>query len=180
MIVGLTGTNGAGKGTVVAYLEGKSFAHYSARGLILEEVDRRGLPHNRTSTNVVGNDLRKQYGADYIAKQLLARAKEKGGNVIIESLRTVGEAEYLKSHGAVVWGVDADRKLRYERALVRGGITDSVTFEEFCVQEDREMNQQEKHDMNVQGVLSIADAVFTNNGTQEELFAQVEAALAGK
>ena len=177
MIIGITGTNSAGKGTVVGFLKNKGFTHYSGRVFITEEIVRRGLPVNRINMNVVGNDLRKTYGPGYIAEQQLARAQAKGGDAIIESIRAVGEAEFLKSKGAFIWGVDADRKTRYERAVLRGSETDRVSFEEFCAQEDKEMNQKEKYDMNVFGVMALADEIFLNNGTEAELFAQVEAAL---
>lgn len=178
MIIGITGTNGAGKGTVVDYLvKEKGFTHYSARNFIVEEVERRGMPVNRDSTNVVGNDLRANFGPGYIIEQLFAQAKEAGGNAVIESLRAVGEAEFLKAQDALLWAVDADRKARYERSVKRGSGTDHVTFEQFCEQEDRELSQKERHKMNIFGVMQMADAVLINDGTPEELYSQVEAAL---
>ena len=178
MIIGITGTNGAGKGTVVDYLvKQKGFTHYSGRAFITEEILKRGLPVNRDNTNLVVNDLRKTYGAGYIAEQQLARAQAKGGDAVIESIRAIGEAEFLKSQGAKIWGVDADRRERYERSVMRGTDLDKISFEKFCEQEDREMAQTEKFDMNVRGVFALADVILTNNGTQEELFTQVEEAL---
>lgn len=177
MIIGITGTNGAGKGTVVEYLKSKGFAHGSGREFIFEEIRRRGMPLDRNSTNIVGNDLREKYGPGYIAQELMKRALAQKKDVVIESIRSVGEAEYLKSQGATIWAVNADRKIRYERSVLRGSETDKISFEKFCEQEDRELNQKEKYDMNILGVINMADAVFINDGTQEELFAQVEEAL---
>jgi dephospho-CoA kinase len=178
MIIGVTGTNGAGKGTVVEYLvKNKEFAHFSARGFITEEVVRRGLPVNRDNTNLVANNLRKTHHPAYIIEKLYKQAGTKGGDVVIESIRTVGEAEFLKSNGALIWAVDADRKVRYERIVLRSTELDKISFKKFCEQEDREMDQKEKFDMNIKGVMSMADKVFTNYGTPEELFAQIEKAL---
>lgn len=178
MIIGITGTNGAGKGTIVDYLiKSKGFAHGSARALITEEVDQAGLPVNRDTLNMVGNKLRKTRGPGYIAEQLLARAQAHGGNAVLESIRSLGEAQYLQSKGALIWAIDADRKIRYERAVLRGSQTDKVTFEEFCAQEDREMQSTEPWDMNIFAIMQMADHVFLNNGTQEELFVQVEVEL---
>ncbi len=177
MIVGVTGTNGAGKGTIVEYLQTKGFAHYSGRMFITEEIERRGLPVDRTSMNLVANDLRKQNGPFYIAGQLFKRAEEKGGDAAIESIRNIGEAKFLKEHGAKLFAIDADKRLRYERAVLRGSTTDKVLFEEFCLQEDREMAQTAEHDMNVFGVMKMADVVFQNNGTLTELHTQIDTAL---
>ena len=43
-IIGITGTIGAGKGTIVDYLvKEKGYVHYSVRAFIAEEIQRRGL-----------------------------------------------------------------------------------------------------------------------------------------
>ena len=178
MIIGITGTNGAGKGTVVEYLEKqKGFLHLSARNFIVDEIVRRGLPVDRDHTRLVANDLRKTFGPAYVIESLSSQASVHDGDVVIESVRTIGEAEFLRSQGAHIWAVDADRALRYERIIARGSATDHISFETFCEQEDREMRSTEPYDMNVFGVMQMADAVFTNNGTVEELFAQVEEVL---
>ncbi len=177
MIIGITGTNGAGKGTVVEYLKTKGFTHYSNSALIIEEIKKRGLPVNRDNTRLVANDLRQMYGPAYLVETNYARATGAGGDAVIEALRVIGEAEFLKAKGAVLFGVDADRKLRYERVVLRGTELDKISFEHFCAQEDREMNASEKWDMNIKGVIEMSDVVLQNDGTPEELFAQVEAAL---
>ena len=58
-IIGITGTLGAGKGTVVDFLVSeKGYKHYSVRSFISEEIIKRNLPLNRDSMVVVANDLR--------------------------------------------------------------------------------------------------------------------------
>lgn len=178
MIIGITGTNGAGKGTVVDYLvKEKGFTHFSVRKYIEAEIARRGLPLDRKSMNIVGNDMRAKYGFDYWDKLIAKDMANTKGNIVYESIRVLAGAKKFKEQGGILWGVDADRKIRYGRAVSRGSGTDKVSFEEFCAQEDKEMAQAAEHDMNVLGIMQIADAVFLNNGTQEELFAQVEDAL---
>lgn len=178
MIIGITGTLGAGKGTVVEYLQSKGFRDYSMSGFIADVVARRGLPINRDTLTEVGNDLRKHYGPAYITDQLLERAKAAGGDAIIESLRAVGEVENLKQHGAVIWAVDADIHTRYERIAKRKSEKDFISFEKFQADEARESHNEEPWLMNLPRCIAMADVVFQNNGTQEELFVQVEAALA--
>ncbi len=178
MIIGITGTNGSGKGTVVDYLVEKGFKHYSAREFITKEIERRGLPVNRDSTRLVANDLRKVNGPAYIIESLYNAAVAAGGDAIIESIRAIGEAEFLKKHGALIFAVDADRHVRYERVTGRGTELDKVTFEQFSEQEEREMGATDAWDMNIAGVMAMADYTLMNDGTVEELRAQVDEVLA--
>ena len=97
---------------------------------------------------------------------------------VLESVRTIGEAEFLKEKGAILFAVDADRKLRHERVTARGSEADNITFEEFCEQEDKEMASPDPWDMNVFGVMQMSDARIENNGTVEELRHQVDDVLA--
>jgi dephospho-CoA kinase len=179
MIIGITGTLGAGKGTVVEYLKTKGFVHYSARDVWIEEVKKRGLPVDRDTITATANDLRAQHGPAYFAEVSVAKAKDKGGDAVIESIRSVGEAEYLKSHGAVLWAVDADVKTRYERIVARASETDKISFDKFVEDEKREWDNADPTKQNLKAVITMSDTVLTNDGTQEELFAQVEKALEG-
>jgi dephospho-CoA kinase len=125
----------------------------------------------------VANDLRKTHSPSYVIESLYERARQAGKDAVIESIRTIGEADYLKSHGALLLAVDADRQVRYERIVLRGSATDRVSFEQFCEQEDREMNAQDAWDMNVSGVMLRADSHVVNSGTRDELHAQIDGAL---
>ena len=177
MIIGITGTLGSGKGTVVEFLKERGFEHYSMSGFIAEEIKRRGMPVNRDTLTDVGNDLRKQFGPTHIGGTLLKRAKETGGNAVIESLRAVGEVENLKQNGAVIWAVDADIRKRYERIMSRKSEKDSVSFEKFAGDEQRESVSDEPWDMNLPKCIALADVMIRNDGTTEELRAQVDKAL---
>lgn len=177
MIIGITGTNGAGKGTVVDYLKQKGFEHLSVRKYIEEEIVRRGMPINRESMNIVGNDMRAKHGFDYWDKLILGDITGAGKNIVFESVRNLASAKKLKEQGVVLWAVDADKHKRYERIVGRGSGTDQVTYEQFVAQEDKEMTGTAQYDMNVFAVMQMADITLANDGTPEELYAQVEQAL---
>jgi dephospho-CoA kinase len=178
MIIGITGTIGAGKGTVVKYLvETHGFKHFSARDFFIKEILKRNLPVNRDSMVQVANDLRVQYGPGFFAESAVAYAQQSGGDVVVESVRSIGEAHYLKSKGAQLWAVDADVHARYKRVAERMSETDKISFEKFVADEEREWNNVDPSKQNLKGVIAMADVVLLNNGTQEELFVQVKEAL---
>ena len=178
MILGITGRSGAGKGTIVEYLVKKhGFKHYSIRGYLKKEIDRRGLLSNRDTMTEMANEIRAKHGAGYISQQILGEALLQSENSVIESIRSVADAKYLKSHGAQIWAVDADIQERFKRITQRGSETDQVSFDEFVVQEEREKNNNNPTKANIAGVIKLADTVLYNNETTEELYAKVEAAL---
>lgn len=177
MIIGITGTLGAGKGTVVEYLKHKGFTHYSVRDFLTAELARRGMEKNRDNMLTVANDLRTTYGPGYIAEELIAQAVAGGGNAVIESIRSLGEGAAIKANGGRMWAVDADLPVRYRRITRRGSETDAVSYEKFVQDEAAEFANQDPAKNNLQRLIETADAVFQNNGTPEELFAQVEESL---
>lgn len=178
MIIGIAGSFAAGKGAVVEYLVGeKGFSHYSSSDFITEEIERRKMPVNRDSMTTVANDLRKEHGASYITDSLFERARKYGGDVVIESLRAVAEVRHIKELGGVVLGVNAESKLRYERALSRGGVKDGVTYEKWLEQQEKESNPDDITKQNIFGALKEADFHIENNGTIEELHSKVDEIL---
>ena len=178
MIIGITGTAGAGKGTIVDYLRQKGFKHYSARGFIYAELDRRGLSHERHNTRAVANDLREKHAPEYIISELYKEAKSEGGDAIIESVRNLGELEFLQGQDDFYMvSVDADPKLRYDRIQERAESIDKVTFEQFMEHDKLELYGKEKWEMNIAGIIEQSDYRLTNEGTLEDLHKQIDEML---
>lgn len=176
IIIGITGKNGSGKGTIVEYLvDKKGFKHFSARAFIVEEIEKRGLENNRDNMVLVANDLRQKNSPSFVADELFKRAKESGQNCVIESLRTIGEVESLRSKGNfTLLAVDADPKIRYERIVKRSGSTDNISFEKFLADEEREMDSTDPNKQNLKKCIEMADYIVDNNGTIEDLIFKLE------
>lgn len=74
--------------------------------------------------------------------------------------------------------VDAERKLRYERIVARGLSTDHVDYDTWVMHEERELASTEPWDMNIIGVMRMADARIENNGSLDELHQKLHDLLA--
>ena len=134
---------------------------------------------NRSNMRQVGNEFRENYGSGYLVETFLKEAKSNHvDRVVIESIRSTGEAEALKKAGGKLVVVDADRKLRYQRIFERKSGKDLIDFDTFVLQEEREwFGAEGAHDMNIRLVMEMADYRILNNISLDDLFAQMDAFL---
>jgi dephospho-CoA kinase len=176
IIIGITGTLGAGKGTIVDYLvKQKNLAHYSVRQYLMREMERLGMPNNRDSMTILANRLRAENSPSFITDELYKEALLNGKTAIIESIRTAGEIESLRSKGRFfLFAVDADSKTRYKRIIERASETDKISYETFLANEAREMNSIDPNKQNHKKSIEMADFVFDNNGNLAFLHQKVE------
>jgi len=176
IIIGITGTIGAGKGTIVEYLINKmNFVHYSVRGYLIKEIKKRNMDVNRDSMVLVANDLRKKHNPAYIIENLYIEALQNGQNAIIESIRTPGEIELLRTKtNFYLLAIDADPILRYNRIFQRQSETDNISFETFTDNEIREMNSNDPTKQNLSVCIQKADFILYNNSTLEALYKQID------
>lgn len=179
LIIGITGTLGAGKGTIVKYLvEKKNFTHLSVSDYLKKVISKKNLSVNRQNMVKIANDIRKKHGASYIVDVLLKKANRKRGNVVIESLRTPAEIQSLKKQGEFyLFAVDAKRKARYERIRERQSEKDNVTFKKFVKSEKQEMKSSDPTKQNLAKCIKMADYIFINDGTTGELYEKVKKAI---
>ncbi|NOR87643.1 MAG: AAA family ATPase [Bacteroidales bacterium] len=179
IIIGITGTLGAGKGTMVDYLiKNKDFAHFSVRGFLQKEMEKRGMPNNRDSMTSLANELRAQNSPSYVTDQLFEEAQKSGENCIIESIRTPGEIRSLKQKGQFyLFAVDATTHIRYDRIKLRASATDHISFDTFLSNEAREMNSEDPNKQNLKKCIEMADFTFDNNGGRSDLEKQVETVI---
>jgi dephospho-CoA kinase len=180
MIIGITGTDGAGKGAVVKYLvEKKGFTHYSSREIITEKIVERKRSVSRANMRLTANELRKEFGNDVIVQLGLQKAQEEGEtDVVIESIRATAEVDTLKVGGGVLLAIDANQNARYRRISGRKSESDNVTFEEFIAHEKLEMNDPDPNGMQKAKVMEMADCTIMNEGSLSQLGEKIESFLA--
>ncbi|MBI3573874.1 dephospho-CoA kinase [Candidatus Kaiserbacteria bacterium] len=176
MILGITGTIGAGKGTIVEYLKKKGFKHVSASGFLAQEAARRGLAATRIVRREIGNEYRKR-GAIALIEAVLAEVNPTKENLVVESLHTVAEVEYVRYLGGKVISVDAPLPMRWERIKNRNGEKDSVSYEAFVREQDRQMASNDPNENNLRAAMEVADYRVENTGSPEELFEKVNVIL---
>ncbi len=182
MIIGITGTLGAGKGTVTNFLVAhKGFLHVavSGSGFLRDEARRRGLPLERPIYQQIANEYRAK-GATGLMEAVYESAKDdiiSGANIVLEPQHTAAEVAFIRSKGGIELSVDADLPIRYERIHARGSEKDHVTFEEFLAIQTQELHSDDPNKNNLGAAIALADYHLTNNGTPEELFRQVEEVL---
>jgi|SRR3989338_79469 len=173
MIIGITGTNASGKDTAADYLKNKGYSHYSLSDIVREECDVRGLPKDRDTLRELANELRRNFGADVLAKRAIEKIqREKAKNIVITSIRSPEEIKTLKKIlNLKLIITDAPIELRYERSAKRN--RDTIDFKMFKHQEDLELaggaNKQ-----NIKDAMALADYTIINDGTPEELYEKIE------
>ncbi len=169
--IGLTGTNGSGKGAAAEYFISKGYAFYSLSDVIREELKKDGLDLTRDNLIRKGNELRAAGGADFLARQVMEKVE---GKAVIDSIRNPEEIRFLKDKkNFILLAIDADVELRYERVKKRGRDESAATLQEFIEKEDEEKTtnpmQQQLHTC-----LEIADFTVLNEGSLEDLYHKLE------
>lgn len=170
-LIGLTGTNGAGKGEVANFLKRKGYGYVSLSDVIREELRSKGLEASRDHLIACGNELREKFGPDVLARRAAAGIH---GPTVIDSIRNPAEVAFLRSLGNfVLVAVDAPLEVRFERARKRGRNESASTLEEFRRKEEQEKTREETGQQ-LDLCLKLADLTIINDGSLEELWQKLE------
>lgn len=184
MVIGIAGTIGSGKGAVVEHLTSRGFVHYSSSKLLGELVEKEGNPKTRNFLGPMATRLQQEYPGGVIEKNYHERyLEEKPGHAIFEAIHRQSEADFLRSVGGFILGIDADLDTRYKRTVRRNeGEKDRKSFEDFkeMSRVEDEGGGNESWDNNIRAVIESADAVIQNDGMLEELHAQIDRILADR
>ncbi len=173
-LIGLTGTNCAGKGEVASYFAKKGYTYFSLSDLIREELRKIGKEATRDNLIKMGNELREKGGHDILARLVMKKVKTKS---VVDSIRNPREIEYLrKQKDFILLAVDAPVDLRYKRAKKRGRAESASTLEEFIKKEAEEMTDLEKRQQ-LHNCMKMADFLAINDGSLKDLYRKLEELL---
>ncbi|VVC01090.1 Dephospho-CoA kinase [uncultured archaeon] len=177
IIIGLTGENCAGKGTVADYLVKKGFYYYSLSDAIREELVNEGREISREALIAKGNDLRRNFGSDILAKRTIAKLQP-DRNYVIDSIRNPAEANALLATGKMTLiYVTAPAEKRFERMKARRREGDPRSFESFRLIDRMEMEGKDEHGQRLAEVFKLATKKIVNEADFRELYDEVDKAL---
>ncbi|MBP7791464.1 MAG: AAA family ATPase [Candidatus Goldbacteria bacterium] len=179
MFLGFTGPNASGKGEAIKYLvEKHKFVSYSLSDILRSELKSRGVEINRDNLISVGNELREKHGPGVLAKLAVEKIKNMP-QAIVDSIRNPSEIEELRKNlkDFKLIGINADTKVRYERAGKRGRENENrMSYEEFIANEQKE-NSKAQTGQQLLKCFEMADVKIDNSGTVEELHKKLEDVL---
>jgi dephospho-CoA kinase len=175
-VVGLAGSGKSEATKIVAEAHGYEIVYFG--GVVVEEVERRGLAVNAVSEQEVREDLRASEGMDAIARRSLPAIRailQRGGRVAVDGLYSAGELDVLRSElsvPAVTLAVHAPRWLRKQRLANRP--VRPLTADEVDTRDELEVANLDKAPP-----IALADLHVVNDASVESLGERVEAALRG-
>ncbi len=177
MLIGLTGENCSGKGTVADYLKKKGFYYTSLSDRIREELEKEGNEVSRDNMIAKGNELRKNYGPGALAIRT-NEVMEMDRNYVIDSIRSPSEVKELKKlKNFFLIYITASVETRFERMKSRKRIGDAQNLEEFTRMEKAEMENQDEYKQNLIQTFALADIKIENENGFEELHKKIDSAL---
>ena len=177
MIIGLTGLNAAGKGTVAEFLKAHGFVYFSLSDVIRDALAERGLEPGRENMIRAGNEIREQGGPGALAIGMLKKV-DNTKNTIVDSFRNpaeVNEFRVLGDNYALI-EVTASEEARFERITARGLVGDPTDIAKFRELEARELTGDPTGQQLV-ATAALADHQVSNDGDLSALHAQLETLL---
>ena len=177
MVIGLTGTNGAGKTAAADYLKSRGFRFHSLSDEIRAELEGRKQAGSRENLIEMGNRLRAEYGPGVLAERVKAHLAP-DQNYVVDSIRNPYEVESLRERGDFhLLHVDAPVEVRYERVRRRGGPRAPKSLEEFIRQEQQEMESADPAHQQLRACYEMAEETLRNDLGLDELQQRINGPL---
>lgn len=171
-IIGLTGRNASGKGTVASLLTKRSFSYHSLSDTLRTKLEEKGIKESRDNLIAIGNKLREEGGPGVLADLMLENLVTPNDHVV-DSIRNPFEVYSLRrkydGHHFCLISVDANPEVRFERLSERNRKGDSSSWEQFLEQEKLEESSDNANKQQLLATINEADYVLDNSGNLEDL-----------
>ena len=177
-LLAIVGMAGAGKSVIIDYLTSHGIPKSYFGGMNLKEMEKRGIEITPENEKVFRKQIREEEGADWVARQVIAEVNDliAAGQkrIVLDGLYSWTEYKTLKKEfpgdQLTVIAVVSPRHLRYERLANR-------PVRPFDRQAARERDYHEIETIEKGGPIAIADYYIINDGSIEDLYAQLKPIL---
>jgi len=180
LVIGITGAFGSGKSSASDFLKRLGFTKISLAHFLEEELKNRGEKEiTRKLLQDLGNEWRKKYGAEVLAKKALALIKEKAmRKIVVDGFRNSWEIEeFRKQNNFKLIGIVVNRKNRFDR-LKKLDRREKLNWELFNKLDNRDLGIGEgKKGLQVAICLALSDIFIENNRGLEELKSKIQDAI---
>lgn len=173
IILGVSGEIASGKDTVGKYLAEK----YGALSLrfsqpLRDTLDRLHMEQSRENMATFSIHLRRAFGEDILSKVLLSDAeKSKENFVVVDGVRRLPDIIHMETSEHFYFAyIEASSEKRYERLIQRRQNSDDATKTPVQFEKDAKLETE----LQISGLKERADFVINNDGTLEELYAQID------
>ena len=168
-IMAVVGMSGSGKSVVVDYLTEKGYPKVYFGGMILREMEKRGIERTAESEKEFRQMIRETAGNDWVVRQVLAEVRDliEAGQkrIVLDGLYSWTEYKILKKEfpkELTVVAVVVPKALRHKRVAKRAE-------RPFNAQEIQERDRHEIEFVEKGGPIAMADYYLLNDGTVGEL-----------
>lgn len=178
MIIGVVGAVCSGKGFLSDELHKKGYIKLTFSDVLREEVKRRGIELSRVSLHDLGNELRKNHGADYLARKLLEKVED-GKNYVFDGIRNPAEIKALREFGeTVILGIEAPLEKRLQWMIMRNRENDPLSIAEVKAVDDKNNGVGEPdYGLQIGKCMDMIDFKIMNNGDREQLKKNIDKVL---
>lgn len=171
-IIGIAGNPGSGKTSVAQYLS-DAFNYHAVEGsdfLRLKAKERSITLKTRDDFSAFHRQLQKEYGETVIYDYLLTLPHDK---IIFVGVRSKYNAQKIKDNGGIIIALEAPQHLRYERKKSQTGFT-ITSFEDFKLQEERQLDSQDHLGADLQPVIDLADYTIDTSVPLKEVHKKID------
>ncbi len=174
-VVAIVGMNGSGKSRVARLFEREGFRRIRFGDITDKEVAKRCLALTEENERKIREQLRKEYDMDAYAKLNAPLIDEalKTSDVVVDGLYSWSEYKYLKEY----YGDDLVMVAVYSSPTTRQSRLPHRQVRPLTPQESSERDYNEIEKLEKGGPIAIADYTLINEGSMQELEAQVQDVL---